>query len=245
MKATRIRVAVVIAVCALIVALPALAYASAPFASEYPVSVSGTPVYRVAPQVVGVDLVGTPLLVQGSQTLSIDGTPYSARLVNAGSVSGGWSASEILVGGVWRIHWTWSANSDLTKSTIYAYPTYVPALTDGSHVVVATVKDITGHLYTDTWSFTVGAAPTFGAPTPADGVTVSTLSPVISVPVADNGGVTGWTVTVNGVSSTAARTSGDAKNGVLTITPGAALTNDTDVPVAVTIHDAAGNTAAL
>jgi len=127
--------------------------------------------------------------------------------------------------------------ADPTAAHVAAYP---PASlsTDGEHTVVVTLGTGTGATASDSWSFTVAAAPTLGAPSPADGAIVSTLQPSIVIPAFDNSGVTAASVTINGVAVPA-----DLSEGSVRVTPEAPLSDDTTYTVRVTVSDAGGRSA--
>jgi hypothetical protein len=212
--------------------LPVSAYA-ATFAGEYPVGALNR-----QPTLVQVTAFSAVAFDTRTPKIKVDGVSYTT-LFYAGSASGYWRATEYFdpVLGVWKIRWTWvPTTADPNKTTLYSYPVFASPLGDGTHTVVATIKDKAGVTSTDTWTFSYQASPTLGAPTPSDGSTVATVTPVISVPVSDNGpGALTATATVNGVVATAT-----ASGGVVRVTP-PVLPNDATATVAVTASDAAGN----
>ena len=221
-------------VSALLFALAAPAFASAAtFSNESP-----TNAVSRQPQLVGTTAFSSAALRSGTQQISIDGVAIKT-LINTGSTSGYWSASEVWDAAkqAYVIKWTWvkSATSP-NKATIYAYPTAV--LGDGQHSVVATIKDTAGVTSSDYWSFTLGVAPVLGTPSPAAGSTASTLTPAITVSVTDNDPrPMSATATVNGAAATAA-----VSSGVVSVTS-PKLPNDSLTTVTVTVTDASGNKA--
>ena len=211
---------------------PAMA---ASFTSENPASV-----LHAQPSNVSVDVFSTRAIDTRSPQIQVDGVAYKTSVTNVGSVSGGWTSTQVWNAalGVWAIRWTWTPSApDSTRATLNSYPVFSPPLHEGTHNVVATVKDVAGTPLTDRWSFSIQIPPTIGSPTPADGSTVTTTSPLITVPAADNTGVTRSTATVNGASAPSA-----FSGGVVRITP-PALPNDATSTVTVTVFDAAGNSA--
>ncbi len=226
----RARLSVALAL-VLALAFPALALA-ATFTNHYPFGTVQAP-----PQIMSVTAFSpTPLDTRAAQ-IKLDGAAVTT-LVRAGSTSGYWSATETWNAAlqVWTVKWTWvPTTADPNKTTLYAYPVYSAPLSDGLHTVTATIKDKTGVAFTDTWTFSYGAAPALGTPTPADGSTADTTTPTISLPFTDNStGACTATATVNGAPA-AATISG----GVVRVTsPG--LPNDAPASVTVTVTDASG-----
>lgn len=216
----------------LTLALPLAAYA-ATFSGEYPVGALNR-----QPAVVGVTAFSTVAFDTRTPQIKVDGISYKT-LLYAGSAAGYWQATEVFdpVHGVWKIRWTWIPTAaDPNKTTLYSYPVFASPLGDGAHTVIATIKDVKGATWTDSWTFSLQVPPTIGTPTPADGSTVSTTTPVISVPVSDNDtrAMTA-TATVGGVP-VAASVSG----GVARVTS-PVLPNDATATVTVTVADASGN----
>jgi hypothetical protein len=134
-----------------IVALPAFAHAAA-FSAEYPAP--GTTVHG-QPAVVSVDVAGAVLNTK-TGVITVNGVAYKAYVTQG--AAGSWSASESLVGGVYKTTWTW--NSGVGVATMAVYPSALA--TGGPYTVTATVKDTTGTVLTDptTWTFSVAATPT-------------------------------------------------------------------------------------
>lgn len=207
--------------------LPAL---GATFSNEMPTGTIGR-----APILVGTTAFSATALRSGSQLISVDGVTIKA-LINAGSTSGYWAASEVWdpAKQAYVVKWTWvKSTTSPNKATIYGYPTMV--LGDGVHNVAASIKDTAGVTSIDRWSFTVGVPPVFGTPVPAPDSTVDTLTPAISVPVSDNDPrpMTA-TATVNGVAVAATVSGGSA------VISSPKLPNDETATVVVTIRDATG-----
>jgi hypothetical protein len=196
------RIVVAATLCVLaILALPAVAHAEV-WMSQYP---AGT--INAQPAVVSADVFGAAALDARTTVMTVGGVTQKT-FVTQGSASGHWTSVDTLVDGTWKTTWTWSADTGGgAKATLYCYP---GTLSNGAKAVTATVKDVTGATLTTSWSFTVGAAPTFGTPTPAAGSKVSTLTPTISIPVSDNTGVATVGAKVNGKTATAALVSGKA-----------------------------------
>ena len=148
----RVRLAVLLVVCMVaIVALPALAHA-ATFSSEYPIGVT----VHGQPAVVSVDVAGAVLDAK-SGVITDNGFAYPAFVdqTAASSAAGSWSASESLVGGVYKTTWKW--NIVAGAATLSVYPS---ALAVGAtSTVTATVKDTAKNVLTDptTWAFSVAA----------------------------------------------------------------------------------------
>ena len=227
------RAAIVTAVLLIaLVAIPSLAHA-ATWTNQYPFGA-----VHVKPTNVTVDVFGSAVLSASTAKMTVGGVSQKTYVTNVAAATGHWEYSEVQdpVTGVWTARWAWVADPPgTTKATIYCYPT---GLTEGAKAVTVTVKDVNGNTLSYDWSFTFGIPPVIGTPTPADGSTVSTLTPTISVPVSDNTGVTSWNVSIGGVPGTAS-----LANGVLRIVPGAPLVNDAVNLVALTVYDAGGNSA--
>ena len=221
----RIRLAIIAALCVVaVVAFPAFAHAAA-WASESPV---GT--IRTQPSVVAVDVFGASALNARSAAMTVGGVSQKT-FVTQGAASGHWSSTESLVGGAWRVIWSWVADTGgASKATVYCYPT---GLSGGAKAVTVTIKDAHGITLNHSWSFTLSGGPTFGTPLPAAGSKVKVPSPTISVPVADSVGVTSASATVNGIPATAT-----LGGGKVTVT-GFTLSEDGPVTVAVTATNAA------
>ena len=162
----RLSIAVVIAVCLLVLALPALAFA----ANTNAFPVNGSTLYS-QPTVVGVTFWGSALDARpGKSLIKVDGTALST-VAEASSVGGHWNLTESLVGGVWWPHWTWTAASALAGQVkVYAFPA---ALLAGPHTVTAKIQTTDGSIEpTATWSFTtsIPPAPPVTPPTGPTGV---------------------------------------------------------------------------
>jgi nitrate/TMAO reductase-like tetraheme cytochrome c subunit/methionine-rich copper-binding protein CopC len=226
----RVRIAALTVAMMAVVALPAVAHA-ATWTSEYPVTT-----LKSQPAVVGADVFGATLNANLA-TVTVDGVALKT-FVTQGNAGGHWTSSEALVNGVYRTTWAWTADTGgLTKATVFAFP---GILGDGVHNVAISAVDVNGVALADPgFSFTIQAGPTFGAvASPVAGTSVNTTVPVISIPVADNTGVTAVTATVNGNAATATFAA-----GTLTVT-GFGTLADGPATVAVTASDAAGNTSA-
>ena len=218
----------------LVFLLPALAFAATSFVSEYPL---GT--VHAQPQAVGVIAFGSSALKATTAQITIDGVVSKVQ-TTVGSSLGHWVYSETGpdANGVYTVRWTWV--NDPVRSNQIALTTYPvgAALGDGTHRVVATIKDAANAVQTDTWSYIIAMPPTLGTPTPAANSRVTTFMPVISIPVTDNGpGTMTATATVNGASASAAVSSGVAR------VASPALPNDATTTVTVTVRDAGGSRA--
>ncbi len=111
-------------------------------------------------------------------------------------------------------------------------------LANGSHTVVASVRNNVYAYSTYTWTFTVSSAPKLSAPSPAPGSTVSTDGPTISVSV---GGMTTGLVAQVLVDGTAVPGSFDAGTGLVSAST-ARLANDASHDVTVTVTNSSGAT---
>ena len=201
----RLRIAVMMAICAIAVAaLPAIAYAAPVIGATSPGNGS---TLNVMPRVVGAVVDSTLKLDTRSAEIAIDGADVNGVVVkNIGSISGSWVPAESLVGGQWRVTWSWNATpGTATEGSFYVYS---GVLADGVHSVDATIADVGGAEDTASWSFTVAQAPVIGAVVPANGSTVNNGTPVITAVVSDNVAVTGVVAQVDGVTKTATLTSG-------------------------------------
>ncbi len=231
MRRTFARWAAAAVVGSLLVVLPTIAMA-ATFTNHYPMGTVAAP-----PQLVGVTAFSAVALDTRSASIAVDGTAY-ATLLRAGSTGGYWSATEVWnpTLQVWTVRWTWvPLAGEPNKSTLYAYPVFSPMLADGTHVVTATIKDRNGATFTDSWSFVYGSGPVLGAPTPADGSVVDTVTPAITIPVTDNGpGAVTATATINGSDVDATVFSNTVRLASIT------LPNDASVAVTVTVTDSSG-----
>jgi hypothetical protein len=149
---------------------------------------------------VSVDVFDTATLNSRSAVIRIDGVARTATVTH-GPATGHWECTETLVDGVWTVQWVWVEDTGgSTKATLSCYP---PTLADGFHTVVATVRDVNGVTLSTSWSFTIAVPPRIGAMKPAPGVTVSTLTPIISAKVTDRVGVPAVSATVIGAPATA------------------------------------------
>jgi hypothetical protein len=192
--------------------------------------------------VVSVNAVGTSALQGPYRQMTVDGVPWASRFTNATATTGTWRLVDQWNDDdeVWVAQWCWVPSADQTRAMLSTYVSNGSLGHDGTHTVVATIKDANGVWSTDSWSFGVHIKPTFSAPVPAPGSRVDTLTPQISVPVADNDAVTGWSAKVNGVPASAT-----LSGGVLHIALASALPNDAISSVDVTINDADGNSSHL
>ena len=144
----RLRIAVVMAVCLMIVALPTFAYATS-FLNASPAATVYTP-----PQVIGVNAFSATALDARTAVITLDGVAMKTAVIGQGSVVGHWSFTETLQGdGTYKISWQWSSDTaDSTKATLWCA---APTLADGSHDVTATIGgDSTS------WSFDTSTPPT-------------------------------------------------------------------------------------
>jgi hypothetical protein len=188
--------------------------------------------------IVTVTVAGSNTLNARTGQLSVDGVAYTTTRTNPASTNGYWKLTEYWDAAeeMWVTDWVWTMSPDLTKVKLSTYAPGGPLGKDGTHTVVATIKDATGVSASETWTFGVHIKPVLGAPTPAAGSTVATCAPQISIPVSDNDGVARWDATVNGAAAAASLSA-----GVLHITPASALANDANATVSVTVYDADNN----
>ena len=214
----------------LMVVLPVSAYA-ATFTHEYPVGVLHTP-----PQAVGVTVFGSTAFDVRTVKMSIGSVVYKAT--TSTTSSGHWVLTETGpdANGAYKGTWSWVADAKQPNQVVmYGYPSGA-ALADGNSLVTFSIKDVKGVTSTDTWTYVLRVPPVIGTLTPASGSLVTTLTPVISAPVSDNGtGAISATATVNGTAADASVSGGVVR----VVSP--VLPNDATSTVVVTARDAAGN----
>ena len=151
--AGRLKFAAVATACLIgVLALPAIASAAAPFASQYP-ALGAT--LRVKPTVIYVDVVQAGLNASTGK-ITVDGVTQPTAVLK-GTGTGSWSAVETLgTNGLYKVTWTWTAVAGPVKFTLRAAPT-ASALTTTTapHVVVATIKTSAGVTLSTTWNYTI------------------------------------------------------------------------------------------
>jgi len=226
----RSAVAGIVALAVALLLLPTSAFA-ATFAYQYPV---GT--LHGSPNGVGVSVTGSPAFKTTTAKLKIDNVAYTTSV--SLTATGHWAYTETGpdINGAYKLKWIWVTDPRLpNQASLSCYPSGAP-LADGTHNATATITDNANVTWTYSWSYVVATPPTFGAPLPVAGTRVKTPTPVISVPVSDNIGVSSASATVNGQPATAT-----LSGGRVAIT-GFTSAADGPVVVAVTARDAVGNT---
>ena len=139
----RLRIAAVMAVFLVAVAVPAMAFAS--YSNQYP---APDTTVTVQPAVVGATFAGTYSAVDlATAAITIDGVPQ-ATSAQKQATAGSWSATEVGpdVNGHYNIVWTWTAGGAAGLVNVICSPTTLAA---GSHAVIVTLDGETA-----SWSFT-------------------------------------------------------------------------------------------
>jgi len=175
-----------------------------------------------------------PILKTGG-SCTVDGAARSFVQVNPWGPSGYWQWSLLWDDEAEEDYWdtVWVLMQDTTRAQVFVSGG-APS-TDGTHTVSLTLRNSKGTTANDTWQYAVRIPPSIGAPLPAQGSTVATQNPVITVPVSDNSTVATVTATVNGVPVPCSIVAGKIK-----ITPSSPLANDALTTVTVSATDAIG-----
>jgi hypothetical protein len=192
------------------------------FSGASPAAGSVTSAYRPAISLSVSDAAG----LSSTASLSVDGVKVAS------------SFAYVDAGGTWEDDdfESWYVPAyDYTRGTI----SYTPAadLTNGPHTVTVEQANSLGVKSTYAWTFTITAPPVLSSPVPANGASVVTLSPTISVAVKANVGIAAATATLDGVPTPALW---DAAAKVVRVVPIAPLPDNTGHTVCVTVTDAAG-----
>ena len=204
-------VALVALLSVVLAALPTMAFAAGvTFSGESPANNARISVPGAL--TIQVNVADTVAMTAGSQKVYVDGKLVVAR----------------------QTYLTFTSGSGNKAGNVLAYASVVG---DGPHTIMVTVKDSSGATFTDSWGFSIGIPPTLGSPTPVDGATVPSLSPIIEIPAADNIAVMGASATINGVSAPAIYAAGK-----VSVSSGT-LINDAVTVVSVTVTDGGGLTA--
>ncbi len=192
-------------------------------------------VYTTRPPGVFVSAACTVPLVKTGALCYVDGVSRRLTMVTPYGPSGHWQYTLVYDEEEDEDYWvtTWVLDPDLTRTQAFASG-QTPG-TDGTHTVSVTLKNSKGITATENWSYGVRIAPTLGAPLPAAGSLVTTLTPVIQIPAADNSAVTTWTVSVNGIPAGATLSAGK-----LRVIPSKPLEDDALNTVTVLVADAIG-----
>lgn len=185
--------------CLALAAVPGYAYAAATWANVFP---APDATIHIQPGNISADLFGSPSpLYKLSAQFTLDGVTKPITVTQK-SATGHWVLYETLQpdGVTYKTTWAWEPDPPL-GSTKWSLTNYPSTLGDGQHRASISIRDtsVPANTYTKAWWFWVQAPPSFGTPKPYKGTTVTTASPIISVPVADNSWVDYCEVFVNGV----------------------------------------------
>jgi hypothetical protein len=182
----------------LLFAVPGSAFAVATWANQCP---APDVTYHNQPGSIYVDLFGTTVN-KSTAFMSLDGGANKLMSVTQKAANGHWVLNESLQpdGITWKATWAWAADNPALGSTKAAMAYYPPTLSDGEHRASVSVKDTSSpaNQYTASWRFSIQVPPKLGAPSPANGSTVTNAMPTVSIPVSDNSYVDYCEIWVNG-----------------------------------------------
>jgi hypothetical protein len=210
----RLKVAAALVVFIMVLALPAMAFAAGNWSNLFP---TGT--IAKSPNMVGGLWHGTGVRPTTASVL-VDGVSY--RPVVSTTVIPGWHQAFTLNNGVYAVTWAAGDPTGVPVATVYtAFPTGT-VFANGSHNATVSIQDTATPpvAHPAVFSFTIGAAPVFGTPTPLNGQVIGTLTPVISIPVSSSSAITSVEATVNGAHATATLTAGNLVVTGFTLTEG-------------------------
>ncbi len=112
---------------------------------------------------------------------------------------------------------------------------------DGNHNVNLTVKDMAGNYTSKSWSFTVGEAARVTSFSPANGTTLDTQVPVITVNVTPAAGIDVSSIVMS-LNNAPVSPAYDPFAGTITYIPSGKLANETWYNVYLSMKDKSGNT---
>ena len=202
-------------------------------------SVSGQLKVVVAMVVCLVAIVALPAFAYASPPVVASTAPANAAVLTAKPTSIVVNITDVTalrpapIGGILVLNGTTVPNVLVSQSPkkVYGYPA-AGLYVNGSNNVTATVVDMSGGTRTYAWSFTLDVAPVLGQGTPANGSTVATVTPTISIPFSVSGPGASATATVNGAAAATSLSGGVVR--VISL----ALPNDQVSTVTVTVTQA-------